>query len=98
MALPEMKIKEVVDKIVRSVFGLRDFLEYHLPFAINFLGREDGFEENVGEQFSRHFNVFTEHLGVIAGVLLAGKSIEHTPDRINLLGNLGCASPPRSLE
>src|SRR5579864_534874 len=51
MALPEMKIEEVVDKVVGSVFRLRDFLQHHLALAIDLLGIENRFEEYVSEQF-----------------------------------------------
>jgi hypothetical protein len=98
MALPEVEIKQVMDEIVGSILGLRDLLQHDLPLAINLFGCEDRIEENVGEQLGRHLDVFTEYLGVIAGVLLAGESIEDTADCIDFLSYLGGGPPSGSLE
>src|SRR5215831_2558324 len=98
MALPEMEIKQVMDEIVRGVLGLRDFLQNYLSLTINLFGCEHRLEENVGEKLGRHLNVFTEYLGVIAGVFLTGESIEDAADCVDFLSYLGGGSPSGSLE
>ena len=84
MALPELQVEQVVDEIVGSVLGLRDFLQHHLALAIDFGRVEHRVQENVREQLGGHRQVGAEHLGVVAGVLLAGERVEHAADGVDL--------------
>ena len=88
MAGPEAQVEQVVNKIVRGIFGLRDLLEHDLTLAVDLFGVKARFEEQVGEQVNRHHQVLAQNLGVIAGILLAGEGVEHTSDRVHLLGDL----------
>src|SRR5260370_5776767 len=86
MTLPEVFGEQVVDEIVGSVFGLRDFLQYNLALTFDFGGIEDRLEKNIGEHVGRHLEVLAEHLGVVASVLLTGERVEHAADAIESLG------------
>ena len=88
MALPELFVEEVVDEIVGGVLGLRDFLQNDLALALYLGGIENRIEKNIGEHLGRHLEVLAEHLGVVAGVLLAGEGVEHAADRVESLGDL----------
>ena len=94
MAFPEIQIEKIVDEIVGSVLGLRDLLQHHLALAIDLLRLKDRLEKKIGEQLGGHRQVGAEHLGVVAGVLLAGERVEHAADGVDLLGDLrGSAFP-----
>src|SRR5581483_370941 len=98
MALPELEVEEVVDEVVGRVLGLRDLLEHDLALAVDFGGVEDRVEEEAGEQLGCHREVLAEHLGVVAGVLLAGERVEHAADRVDFLGDLCRGARARALE
>ena len=98
MALPEFQVEKIVDEIVGSVLGLRDFLQHHLALAID-LGRvEHGVQEKIRQQLGGHRQISAQHLGVVAGVLLAGERIEHTADGVDLLGDLRGSALARAFE
>ena len=98
MTLPELLVEQVMDEIVGSILGLRDFLQHDLALALDLGGIENRFEKNVREHLRRHLEVFAEHLGVVAGVLLAGERVQHAADRIEGLGNLRGGALPGALE
>src|SRR5258708_40232821 len=98
MALPEMEIEKIVDKIVGRVFRLRNLLQHDLTLAIDLGRREGGIEKDIGKQIGCHLEVFAEHFGVVAGVLLAGKSIEDAADRVDRFGDLSGGARSGALE
>jgi hypothetical protein len=98
MTLPEIFGEEVVDEIVWSIFGLRDFLQHDLALTLDFRGIEHRLEKNIGEHVGRHLEVLAEHLGVVAGVLLAGERVEHPADAVESLGDFRGGAPFGALE
>ena len=87
MTLPEIFGEQVVDEIVGSIFGLRYFLQYDLALAFDFRGIENRLEKDIGEHVGRHLEVLAEHLGVVAGVFLAGERVEYAADAVEGLGD-----------
>src|SRR3989338_3748330 len=46
-------------------------------------------EENVGQQIDRQRQVLVKHLGVVTGVFLGSKGIQHAADRVHFLRDAG---------
>ena len=93
MAGPDLEVEQVVDIVVGGVFGLRNLLQYHLLLALDLLGVEQRLQQQIAEQVGCHLQVRTHNLGVIAGVFLAGKRVEHAANGVDFLGNLRGRAP-----
>src|SRR3989454_2171422 len=85
---PEGQVEELVHVVVGRVLDLRDLLHDDRALALDLLRREGGLREDVRQQVERERQVLAQHLGVVAGVLLAGEGVQHAADRIDLLRDL----------
>src|SRR3954468_5041048 len=83
MAFPEMLGEQLVDKVVWRVLDHLDFFEDDLFFALDLVGGECRTHHDVGQQVDGKRQMLVENLDVVARVLLRGKGIELTTDRVN---------------
>ena len=86
------------NQIVGRIGDGADFLHDDVLLAQKFLAVEGRLGKNVGEYVECERHVGLEHARVIGGVLGSGRGIEIAADRLDLLGDLACAAPPRALE
>src|SRR4029077_5456837 len=98
MVVIEIHTEKIVDVIIRSIFGLRNLLKNDRSFPLNLLAVKNRMEKNVGQEIHRQRQILVQHFGVITGVLLRRKRVEHSSYRIHLLRDLGCGPSLRALE
>ena len=86
------------NQIVRRVGDGADFLHDDVLLANELLAVEGRLGQNVGEHVERQRHVGLEHARIIGGALGAGRRVEIAADRLDFLGDLPRAAPPRALE
>ena len=85
-------------QIVGRVGDGADLLDDDIVLAQQLLAIESRLRKNVGQHVERQRHVGLEYPRVIGGGLGAGRGVEIAADRLDLLGNLPGAAPPRALE
>ena len=86
------------NQIVGRVGDGADLLNDDVLLAQQLVAVEGRLGQDVGEHVERQRHVGLEHARIIGGVLGAGRGIEIAADRLDFLGDLPRAAPPRALE
>ena len=86
------------NEVVRRVGDGADFLHDDVLLANKLLAVEGRLGQDVGEHVERQRHVGPEHPRIIGGALRAGRRVEIAADRLDFLGDLPRAAPPRALE
>ncbi len=83
VVLPEVRRKDLVDKIIGAVRVHLDFFEDYAFFLLDVLIAKCGIQHEIAQHVHSDRQMFVEHLGVEADHLLGGESVEITADRID---------------
>ncbi len=79
---------EIKNQVIGLVIGGGDFLQDDVALALQLIAIKGGFGENVGEDIEGQGPVILQHAGIIGGGFHAGRGVDFTACRFNLLGDI----------
>ena len=90
--------EHVADGVLGIVVAHRDLLEHDVALEFDVRRRADSVENDIGHQVYRQLEVVIEHVGVVAGVLPGGESVQLATDGVDRPGDVDRASRRGALE
>ena len=87
VALPEMLGEQLVHQVVGRVLDHLDLFDDHLFLALDVFLVKRRVEHDIRKNIDGTWQVFVEHLDVVAGTLLGRERIQQAAHRIDLLGD-----------
>ncbi len=98
MAGIERLLEFIMDKVVRTVLDVANFLQDDEFFLFEVLRIEARIADKVGEHIDSLFEMFVQHTSVKAGMLLAREGIEVPTEGFERPRDLASAVTPSTLK